>query len=118
MSMVAGGPAYFPNPTGQPTSDGERPIHGCYSEDLRDIPGGRQLCAICATWAHGSWPKYVQFIRTYHNVELSGAENSESELLVLFSNEAVPQENEPAGFIEKILRWNKHRKEYAEERGG
>lgn len=99
-----------------PSGDGEVPIHGMYSEDLRNIPGGRQICGLCASRSRGSFQNYARLVLTYHQVDLLAAGKAqEGEFLVWFSNQAVPQTNEPSSFIEKIRRWNQVRKEHANE---
>lgn len=110
VSFGQGGP---PGPETSP-SDGEPIIHGCYSEDLRNIPGGGQICGLCGMRAHGSYARYLHLIQVYHNLDLS-ASGLENQFMVWFSNQAVPQSHEPLDVIGKILRLNRARREHAGE---
>ena len=115
MSSIPFAPALFPN-TGSPTGDGGAPegnrrVHGLYSEDLKPGPGGGIICGICASWAGGDYARYVRVVLGYHEIDLSNS-GEENEFIVWFSGQPTTTEHDVKESWEKVKRWNKLRQEY------
>jgi hypothetical protein len=102
-----------------PQSDGAVMVHGLWPEDFLD----RIVCLRCAEYARNlegyNFDRYAKNVLEFHGVDLyaiTSKESGEQEFLAWFSNQPNPNVDEPKNFFEKIMRWNKARKEFSEAR--